>query len=58
MNFLLITHTYVGMSAQKVVQRRCARLLRAGQNEIEPLNFATLVPKHQRNVHREACRGS
>jgi hypothetical protein len=32
--------------------------LRAGQNEVEPLNFATLGPKHQRNVHREACRGS
>jgi len=33
------------MSAQKVVQRRRAGFLRAGQNEVEPLNFATFGPK-------------
>jgi hypothetical protein len=32
--------------------------LRAGKYEVEPLNFATLGPKHQQNVHREAHRGS
>ncbi len=58
MNFLLIAHADVGMSTQRVMQRRRAGLLRAGQNKVEPLNFATLGPKHQRNVHREACRGS
>ncbi len=58
MDLLLIAHADVRMSAQKVMQRGRAGLLRAGQNEVEPLNFATLGPKHQRNVHREACRGS
>jgi hypothetical protein len=58
MDFLLVAHAYVGMSAQKVMQRRRAGFLRASQNKVEPLNFATLGPKHQRNVHREACRGS
>ena len=57
MDFLLIAHADVGC-AQKVVQRCRAGLLRAGQNKVEPLNFATLGPKHQRNVHREARRGS
>jgi hypothetical protein len=46
MDFLLIAHADVGMSAQKVVQRCRARLLRAGENEVEPLNFATLGAKH------------
>ena len=58
MDFLLVAHADVRMSAQKVMQRRRARLLRAGQNKVEPLNFATLGPKHQQNVHREARRGS
>ena len=47
MDFLLITHADVGMSAQKIVQRCCAGFLRASQNEIEPPNFATLGPKHR-----------
>jgi hypothetical protein len=58
MNFLLIAHAYVRMSAQKVMQRRRAGFLRAGKYEVEPLNSATLGPKHQQNVHREARRGS
>ncbi len=58
MDFLLIAHADVRMSAQKIMQRRRAGFLRAGKNEVEPLNFATLGPKHRGNVHREACRGS
>jgi hypothetical protein len=58
MDFLLVAHADVRMSAQKVMQRRRARLLRAGKNEVESLNFATLAAEHQRNVHRQACRGS
>src|SRR4029453_5837173 len=50
MDFLLITHADVGMSAQKIVQRCCAGFLRASQNEIEPLNFATLRSEHRCNV--------
>ena len=46
MDFLLVAHADVGMSAQKVVQRRRAGFLRTGQNEIEPLNFAALASKH------------
>jgi hypothetical protein len=41
MDFLLIAHADVGMSAQKVVERRGAGFLRTGQNEVESLNFAT-----------------
>ena len=41
MDFLLIAHADIGMSAQKVMQRRRAGFLRPGQNEVEPLNFAT-----------------
>jgi hypothetical protein len=58
MDFLLIAHAYVRMSAQKVMQRRGSGFLRAGKYEVEPLNFVTLSPKHQQNVHREARRGS
>ena len=48
MDFLLIAHADVGMSAQKVMQRRRAGLLRAGQNEVESVNlFATPGSKHQ-----------
>jgi hypothetical protein len=47
MDFLLIAHADIGMSAQKIVQRCCAGFLRAGQNEIEPLDFATPSPKHR-----------
>ena len=50
MDFLLITHADIGMSAQKIVQRCGAGFLRAGQNEIEPLNFATIRSKHRCNV--------
>ena len=50
MDFLLITHANIGMSAQKIVQRCCAGFLRASQNEIEPLNFTTLRSKHRCNV--------
>ena len=46
MDFLLIAHAYIGVSPQKVMQRRRARFLRAGQNEIESLNFVTLRSKH------------
>jgi hypothetical protein len=46
MDFLLVAHADVGMSAQKVVQRCRARLLRAGENEVEPFNLATLGAKH------------
>ena len=46
MDFLLIAHADVRMSAQKIMQRRRAGLLRPGQNKIEPLNFSTLGPKH------------
>jgi hypothetical protein len=52
MDFLLITHADVGMSAQKIVQRCCAGFLRASQNEIEPLNFAALASKHQSKCKR------
>jgi hypothetical protein len=51
MDFLLIAQTDVRMSAQKVVQRRRAGLLRARQNKVEPVNFATPGPKHRGNVH-------
>jgi hypothetical protein len=54
MDFLLVAHADVRMSAQKVMQRRRARFLRAGKNEVESLNFATLAAEHQRNVHRQA----
>ena len=53
MNFLLVAHADVGMSAQKIMQRRRAGFLRAGQNKVEPLNFSTPAPKHQRNVTSE-----
>ena len=46
MDFLLVARADVGMSAQRVVQRRRAGFLRTGQNEIEPLNFAALASKH------------
>src|SRR5437764_7696414 len=39
------------------MQRCRAGFLRAGENEIEPFNFATLSSKHRRNLHRECCRG-
>ena len=55
MDFLLITHANIGMSAQKIVQRCCAGFLCAGQNEIEPLDFATLDPKHQSKCKRNFC---
>jgi hypothetical protein len=52
MDFLLIAHADIGMSAEKVVQRCCAGFLRAGQNEIQSPNFATLGPKHQSKCKR------
>src|SRR5215472_5238018 len=58
MNFLLVTHVDAGMSAQKIVQRGRPGFLRAGQNEIEALNFATLRSEHRQNVHANGCRGS
>ena len=47
MNFLLVAQAYVGMSAQKIVQRRRAGLLRAGKNEIQAVNFLPLRSKHR-----------
>ena len=47
MDFLLIAHGDVWVPAQEVMQRRRPGFLRAGQNEIEPLNFATLCPEHR-----------
>ncbi|PYI72283.1 MAG: hypothetical protein DMF08_06525 [Verrucomicrobia bacterium] len=57
MYFLLIAHADVRMPAQKVVQRRRAGLLRAGQNKVEPLNFATLDPKHRWEVIQRTTIG-
>ena len=51
-DFLLVAHAYVGMSAQKIMQRRRPGFLRTGQNEIEPLNFPTLGPKHRKECNR------
>src|SRR5215831_18615266 len=50
MDLLLVTHRDVWMSAQKIMQRRCPGFLRAGENEIEPLNFATPGSKHRRKI--------
>ena len=50
MDFLLIAHADVGMPVQKIVQRRCAGFLGAGEDETKPFNFATLGPKHRCNV--------
>jgi len=47
MDFLLIAHADIGMSAQKVVQGCGAGFLRAGENEIELSDFATPGPKHR-----------
>src|SRR5215471_19961707 len=58
MNFLLVTHVDVRMSGQKIVQRGRPGFLRAGQNEIEALNFATLRSEHRQNVHAIGSRGS
>ncbi len=35
------------------MERARTRFLCAGQNEIQPINFATLGSKHPRNLHRE-----
>src|ERR1041384_8144153 len=51
-NFLLITHADIGVSAQKVMQRGCARFLGTGQNEIELLKFAAPGPKHRSKCKR------
>ena len=48
MDFLLIAHANVRVSAQKIVERRRTGFLCAGYDEIEPLNFAPLAPKHSR----------
>src|SRR5262249_60411681 len=58
MNFLLVTHVNVRMSVQKIVQRGGPGFLRAGQDEIKALNFATLSSEHRQNVHAIGCRGS
>src|SRR5215469_7139459 len=58
MDFLLVTHRDVRMTAQKIMQRRCPGFLRASENEIEPLNFAMPGSNHLGNVHGEGCRGS
>jgi hypothetical protein len=48
MDFLLIAHANVGMSAQKVMEGCRSGFLRPGQDEVEPVNpFAALAPKHQ-----------
>src|SRR5947207_13572765 len=57
MYFLLIAHADVRMPAQKVVQLRRAGLFRAGQNKVEPLNFATLDPKHRWDVIQRTTIG-
>ena len=50
MDFLLVTHADVGMPAQKIMQRGRAGFLRTGQNEIEPLDFATLGSEQRHRV--------
>jgi hypothetical protein len=39
------------------MQRRSSGFLRADENEIEPLDFATLGSKHRYNLHGERCTG-
>jgi hypothetical protein len=39
------------------MQRRSPGFLRASENEIEPLDFATLGSKHRYNLHGELCTG-
>jgi hypothetical protein len=50
MYFLLVAHRDVGVLAQEVVQCRGPGFLRASENEIEPLDFATSTSEHGRNV--------
>ena len=57
-DLLLVAHANIWMFVQEIMQRRGAGFLRTGENEIEPLDFATLGPKHRGNVHAESRRGS
>src|ERR687891_406906 len=52
MYFLLVAHGDVRMLRQKIMKRRCAGFLCAGQNEIEPLDLSSLQLKHRTCSHR------
>ena len=45
-DLLLVAHADIRMFAQKIMQRRSAGFLRTSDNEIEPLNLATVGAKH------------
>ena len=49
MEFLPVRQRDLGMLLQEMTQRSRARLLRAGDNEIEPLDFMTFQAEHRVN---------
>jgi hypothetical protein len=48
MHLLLIAHPDVGVSGQKIMQRRRSGFLCARQNEIEPVDLSSFGSKHRR----------
>lgn len=46
MKFLTIGQYNLRMPAQKIMERARARFLRAGNNEIKPLDFVTFRSEH------------
>src|SRR5690349_17560434 len=58
MDLLFVAHADIRMFAQKIMQCRSAGFLRTSDNEIEPLNFATVGAKHLGNVYRKIYTGS
>ena len=49
MEFLPVRQHDLGMLLQEITQRSRAGLLRAGDNEIEPLDFMTFQAEHRVN---------